>query len=46
MKLTKRKVVREGLASQGFDAEDIEIEIERYKNYGDLEMLPTSTVKF
>jgi hypothetical protein len=37
MKLIKRKVVREGLKEQGFDPEDIESEIERYKNYGDLE---------
>jgi hypothetical protein len=35
--VNQEKVVREGLASQGFDAEDIETEIERYKNYGDLE---------
>jgi hypothetical protein len=33
----QESVVREGLKEQGFDPEDIESEIERYKNYGDLE---------
>jgi hypothetical protein len=31
----QESVVREGLKEQGFDPEDIESEIERYKNYGD-----------
>ena len=31
------RVVRQALLNQGFDAEDVESEIERFKNYGDLE---------
>lgn len=31
------KVVRQALLDQGFEAEDVESEIERFKNYGDLE---------
>lgn len=31
------KVMRQALADQGFEAEDIDTEIERLKNYGDLE---------
>lgn len=41
MDLTKEEnqvaVIRQGLKDQGFDAEDIETEIERIKNYADLE---------
>lgn len=33
----QESIVRQGLLDQGFDPEDIETEIERYKNYGDLE---------
>jgi len=31
------KVIRQALADQGFDPEDVETEVERLKNYGDLE---------
>ncbi len=31
------RVIKQALADQGFDAEDIETEVERLKNYGDLE---------
>lgn len=31
------KVIKQALADQGFDPEDIETEVERLKNYGDLE---------
>jgi hypothetical protein len=30
-------VIRQGLADQGFDPEDIDTEVERYRTYGDLE---------
>lgn len=33
----QEKVVKQGLIDQGFDADDVETEIERLKNYGDLE---------
>ncbi len=31
------RIIKQGLSDQGFDAEDIETEIERLSNYGDLE---------
>jgi len=34
-------VIKQALADQGFDAEDITTEIERLKNYGDLESVST-----
>jgi hypothetical protein len=35
------KVVRQALIDQGFEPEDVESEIERFKNYGDLENVAT-----
>ena len=35
------KVVKQALLNQGFEPEDIETEIERFKNYGDLESVAT-----
>ena len=35
------KVLKQALSDQGFDSEDIETEIERLKNYGDLESVAT-----
>ena len=35
------RVIKQALADQGFDAEDIETEVERLKNYGDLENVAT-----
>jgi hypothetical protein len=37
----QERVVRQALKDQGFDAEDIDTEVERYKNYGDLESVAT-----
>lgn len=37
----QEKVVKQGLIDQGFDADDVETEIERLKNYGDLENVAT-----
>lgn len=37
----QEKVIRQALADQEFDQEDIEAEIERLKNYGDLESTAT-----
>lgn len=34
-------VIKQALADQGFDQEDIETEVERLKNYGDLETVAT-----
>ena len=34
-------VIKQALADQGFDAEDIDTEVERLKNYGDLETVAT-----
>lgn len=34
-------VIRQALADQGFDSEDIDTEVERLKNYGDLENVAT-----
>lgn len=34
-------VIRQALTDQGFDAEDIETEVERLRNYGDLETVAT-----
>ena len=34
-------VIRQALADQGFESEDVESEIERLKNYGDLETVAT-----
>lgn len=36
-KANQIKVIRQALADQGFESEDIETEIERLENYGDLE---------
>jgi hypothetical protein len=35
------KIMKQALADQGFDAEDIDTEIERLQNYGDLESVAT-----
>ena len=35
------KVLKQALSDQGFDSEDIETEIERLRNYGDLETVAT-----
>jgi len=35
------KVVKQALANQGFDPEDIDTEVERIQNYGDLETVAT-----
>lgn len=35
------KIIKQALADQGFDPEDIETEVERLKNYGDLETVAT-----
>lgn len=35
------KVIKQALADQGFDPEDVETEVERLKNYGDLETVAT-----
>jgi hypothetical protein len=35
------RVIKQALADQGFDSEDIETEVERLKNYGDLETVAT-----
>lgn len=37
----QEQVIRQALADQGFDPEDITTEIERLKNYGDLETVAT-----
>ena len=37
----QEKIVKQALLDQGFDAEDADTEIERYKNYGDLETVAT-----
>ena len=37
----QEKIVKQGLLDQGFDADDVETEIERLKNYGDLETVAT-----
>ena len=34
-------VIRQALTDQGFDAEDVDTEVERLKNYGDLESVAT-----
>jgi hypothetical protein len=39
------RVMKQALANQGFDPEDIETEIERLKNYGDLESVATKNHK-
>lgn len=35
------KVIKQALADQGFEPEDVETEVERLKNYGDLETVAT-----
>jgi hypothetical protein len=35
------RIMKQALANQGFDSEDIETEVERLKNYGDLESVAT-----
>lgn len=35
------RVIKQGLSDQGFEPEDVETEIERLKNYGDLETVAT-----
>jgi len=37
----QEKVVRQALLDQGFEPEDVDTEIERFKNYGDLETVAT-----
>lgn len=39
------KIMKQSLTNQGFDQEDIETEIERLKNYGDLESVATKNHK-
>jgi len=41
----QEKVMRKSLSDQGFDQEDIDTEIERLKNYGDLETVATRNHK-
>jgi hypothetical protein len=38
-------IMKQALANQGFDPEDIETEVERLKNYGDLESVATKNHK-
>ena len=35
------RIVKQALLDQGFDSEDVDTEIERFKNYGDLESVAT-----
>lgn len=37
----QEKVIKQALSDQGFDPEDIETEVERLRNYGDLETVAT-----
>ena len=37
----QKSIIKRALADQGFDAEDIESEVERLQNYGDLESVAT-----
>ena len=39
--INQTRVIKQALADQGFDPEDIETEVERLKNYGDLENVAT-----
>jgi len=39
------KIMKQALTNQGFDPEDIETEVERLKNYGDLESVATKNHK-
>lgn len=39
------RIMKQALTSQGFDPEDIETEVERLKNYGDLESVATKNHK-
>ena len=39
--MNQTRVIKQALADQGFDPEDIETEVERLKNYGDLESVAT-----
>jgi hypothetical protein len=39
--MNQTRVIKQALADQGFDPEDIETEVERLKNYGDLESVST-----
>jgi hypothetical protein len=39
--MNQTRVMKQALADQGFDPEDIETEVERLKNYGDLENVAT-----
>lgn len=39
--MNQTKVIKQALADQGFDPEDIDTEVERLKNYGDLESVAT-----
>ena len=41
----QEKIMKQALTNQGFDAEDVETEIERLKNYGDLESVATKNHK-
>lgn len=39
--INQERVMKQALTNQGFDPEDVETEIERLKNYGDLESVAT-----
>jgi tRNA A58 N-methylase Trm61 len=39
------RIMKQALTNQGFDPEDIETEVERLKNYGDLESVATKNYK-
>jgi hypothetical protein len=41
----QERIMKQALTNQGFDQEDIETEIERLKNYGDLESVATKNHK-
>ena len=41
----QEKIMKQALTNQGFDPEDVETEIERLKNYGDLESVATKNHK-
>jgi hypothetical protein len=36
MRSNQVRIMKQALADQGFDPEDVETEVERLKNYGDL----------
>ena len=43
--INQERIMKQALTSQGFDPEDVETEIERLKNYGDLESVATKNHK-